>query len=99
MTNVDHLLVILGEECAEVAQRTSKAIRFGLFEVQPGQTEDNKTRIERELSDLMAVADMLGFKVSEEQMEEKRAKVRKFMAYARECGQLHDSQVSQEKNQ
>ncbi len=35
MNRRDHLLDILAEECAEVAIRVSKALRFGLDEV-PG---------------------------------------------------------------
>ena len=88
MNETEHLLTTLGEECAEVAQRASKAARFGMNEVQPGQTENNVRRIERELSDVMAVADMLGLRVSEEEMDAKKAKVRKYMAYAREHGTL-----------
>lgn len=30
------LLVLLAEECVEVAQRATKAIRFGLGEIQEG---------------------------------------------------------------
>jgi len=29
----EHLLIILAEECSEVAQRASKALRFGLREI------------------------------------------------------------------
>lgn len=46
------LLVVLMEECAEVAQRASKAVRFGMDEVQPGQPDSNLIRIAREMGDL-----------------------------------------------
>jgi hypothetical protein len=46
MTREQHLLTILAEECGEVVQRASKAIRFGLDESQPGQLDDNKKRLE-----------------------------------------------------
>jgi hypothetical protein len=59
MTRTEHLLTILAEECAEVAQRVSKALRFGLAEVQPGQPHTNAERINAEVSDLMAVLEML----------------------------------------
>ena len=59
MTRTEHLLTILSEECSEVSQRVSKALRFGLNEVQKGQEEDNAERIIYELSDLVAVYEML----------------------------------------
>jgi hypothetical protein len=37
MTRDEHLMTIAMEECAEVAQRVSKAVRFGMEEIQPGQ--------------------------------------------------------------
>lgn len=76
------------EECAEVTQRASKAIRFGMEEVQPGQYAHNRERIEHELSDLFAVCDMLGLRIDPDLMAAKEHKVRKFMDYAREQGQL-----------
>lgn len=59
MTRSDHLLWILAEECAEVAQRASKAARFSLSEEQPGQAMSNAERIMQEVADLMAVVEML----------------------------------------
>jgi hypothetical protein len=53
------LLTILGEECAEVIQRASKALRFGVEEAQPGQPYSNAERIGHELGDLVEVMDRL----------------------------------------
>lgn len=60
------LLTVLAEELAEIALecsqgaiRISKALRFGLAEVQPGQPFDNAQRIAREVGDLLAVVDRL----------------------------------------
>lgn len=53
------LLTILGEEGAEVIQRASKALRFGIEEVQPGQPYSNAERIGHELGDLIEVMDRL----------------------------------------
>jgi NTP pyrophosphatase (non-canonical NTP hydrolase) len=91
MNETQHLLVILAEECAEVAQRASKAVRFGLLEVQPGQQENNVRRLERELADLLAVADLLGLNVRQDDKAAKYEKVKKFMEYSREIGTLHKS--------
>lgn len=59
LSEIDHLLVVLAEECAEVAQRVAKALRFGLTEVQPGQPYTNAERIVNEVNDLIAVVMML----------------------------------------
>lgn len=55
----DYLIMCLAEECAEVAQRCMKAMRFGRDQIQTGHTETNAKRIEGELTDLIAVVDML----------------------------------------
>lgn len=88
MRQKEYLLTVLAEECSEVAQRASKAIRFGIEEVQPGQPDDNRRRLERELSELMEVADLLGLKVREEDRAAKRVKLCEFMAYSRRLGIL-----------
>ncbi len=90
MNETEYLLMVFAEECAEVAQRASKAARFGLTEVQPGQGDDNRRRIEHELGDLMGVADMLGFKVHDEDKAAKILKVKHFMEYSRKQGLLEE---------
>lgn len=59
MNTQEHLLTCLAEECNEVAHRVSKALRFGLDEVQEGQTKNNAARIAEELTDLLGVLKML----------------------------------------
>lgn len=59
MTRKEHLLTIAAEECNEVAQRISKALRFSLEEVQPGQDLTNAWRILQEFTDLYTVMLML----------------------------------------
>jgi len=59
MNRKEHLLTILSEECSEVSQRASKALRFSLKEIQPEQTLTNAERILQELYDLLAVVEML----------------------------------------
>src|ERR1700754_4538391 len=98
MNSTEHLLSCLAEECTEVGQRVSKALRFGLSEVQPGQPLSNAERIRAELIDLMAIWGMLGnegivkgFSADDfAHVSAKMEKVEKFMAYARECGALTD---------
>jgi NTP pyrophosphatase (non-canonical NTP hydrolase) len=94
MTRTEHLLWILAEECAEVAQRASKAARFGVNEIQPGQTETNAERLSHEMNDLIGVAQLLAdegalaVSADQDEVAAKRAKVEKFLRYSRECGTL-----------
>lgn len=92
MNRTEHLLIIAMEECNEVAQRCSKALRFGLEEVQPGQDLTNIQRIRQEYSDLAAVLEMLGVGAPlGRDMDGKRAKVEKFLAYSADLGTLQES--------
>ena len=89
MNRTDHLLWILAEECAEVAQRASKAARFSLKEAQPDQPYTNAERIMHEYTDLMAAIEML---IDEghlkfpgdifQRVEKKKAQVEKFLPVA-----------------
>lgn len=97
MTRAEHLLTMLAEEACEVAHRASKALRFGLTEVQPGQKLSNAQRISEELVDLATVGEMLAADAGEDLFEvgdfdeataAKRAKVEKFLRHSAECGTL-----------
>ena len=52
------LLACLIEECAEVQQRATKMLRFGVLEVQPGQPCSNMQRLSAEVGDLLEVLDV-----------------------------------------
>lgn len=92
MNRTEHLLSCLAEECAEVAQRATKAQRFGMDEIQPGQDLSNRERLSQELSDLVAVVDMLGFAIhviyNEDALDAKKRKVENCMRYAEGQGAL-----------
>lgn len=99
MNREEHLLSIVAEECAEVAHSVSKAMRFGMVEVEPGQTETNASRIQSEYCDLMAAMQMLGecdkeiYKGwdttrLEKHLKDKKAKVEKFLKYSAMRGTL-----------
>jgi NTP pyrophosphatase (non-canonical NTP hydrolase) len=99
VTRTEHLLTILAEECAEVAQRVSKALRFGLAEVQPGQEYTNAERIEFELTDLIAAAEMLiedrviaDPDQNDILISEKKRKVEKFLKFSAGRGLVDDMQ-------
>ncbi len=57
--HIRELLTILIEEAAEVQQRATKALRFGIEEVQPGQLLSNAQRLALELGDLSEVVSRL----------------------------------------
>jgi NTP pyrophosphatase (non-canonical NTP hydrolase) len=88
MTREQHLLTVLAEECAEVAQRAAKAVRFGMAEVQPGQDADNRARLEAELGDLMGMLDMLDLVPDEERRREKPTRVEHYLGYSESLGQV-----------
>lgn len=90
MNRLEILLIQLMEECAEVSQRASKALRFGLDEVQPGQELNNKERLNLEISDLYGVLQILHDEYqiggNEEEMNKKIAKIEKYLEYSKKCG-------------
>ncbi len=97
MNRCEHLLTCLAEECTEVGQRVSKALRFGLSEVQNGHALSNAERIVDELEDLIAVASILeaegiiaDFQPSEVRVADKRARIERFMAISRQQGVLSE---------
>lgn len=54
-----YLLIVLMEECGEVIQECSKALRFGIDDKHPNLGGTNRERIRGELSDVLAMIDML----------------------------------------
>lgn len=87
MTREQHLLIGVMEECAEVAHRCSKALRFGLEETQEGQTLTNRERIVNEVTDLVAVLGMANLlTIDMRQAVAKQDKVERYLGYARSLG-------------
>jgi len=87
MNRLQEILVILSEEAAEVQQCASKCIRFGMDATY--QDVSNRTRIEQELGDFMAMFKLLieEAHLSEEHMmeaaERKLVKVEQFMKFGK----------------
>lgn len=89
------------EECNEIqlaagdlAQRLSKALRFGLDQTQSEQILTNRERILMEFTDLVAVMELAGFTLSmifDEQIKAKHAKVEKYLDKARAEGTLDET--------
>ena len=96
MTRQEHLLACLTEECAEVIKEVCKIQRFGPNDHHP-DIEDSKLNVQRlkdEIVDLIGVVDMLQDEKFidmdilglEEQIEAKKARVEKYILYAKEKG-------------
>lgn len=93
MNRAQYLLTCTSEECDEVGQRASKAVRFGLSEIQSGQDLTNAQRIVYEFNDLFAVMQELfaeGFidKIfDEEAIKLKHANIEKWYRHSQREGQ------------
>lgn len=95
MTRKEHLLTILSEECAEVSKEVSKALRFGLDDIMPGQPLTNSTRITKEVADLMGILQMLYEEglISRPMLydlENKKIRVEEYLKYSKKVGTLQD---------
>lgn len=95
MNKKEHLFTCLAEEAAEVSQRVSKALRFGLSETQAGQMLSNDDRIVQEIQDFISVAEILyreglirPYMPNENQILAKNSKIQKYMKISKEQGVL-----------
>jgi len=96
MTRNEHLIKILEEECCETAIRASKALRFGINEIQIDQDLTNAERIVYEFNDILAMMELLYDAglipqiMDREAIEKKKLKIEKFFIISREQGTLTD---------
>ena len=91
----------IAEECTEVAQRALKAQQFGLGEIQPGQPHTNFERLLQEFHDLFTTFDnFVALMPSEvageavpgrEAMNERLAKMNKFLDLSKSLGQVAEN--------
>jgi hypothetical protein len=95
MNRLQYLLGKLAEECNEVGQRCSKAMQFGLDEVQELQHLTNKERLELEFNDILVIAlllhDEFGFnnrRLTSSYIEVKKAKIEKYYLYSKSLGMV-----------
>jgi len=90
MTRDELLLVKAMEECNEIAHRISKALRFGMYEVQPGQPLSNRERIRDEVKDLIVTLRMVHIGLAEEpsgsDIERIMARVESYLKYSESQG-------------
>ena len=92
MDKIDNLLVCLNEECAEVQQAVSKALRFGLDNFYLDENKTNADDIIAECNDIIAVIEMLQeyniVKIDRELVERKKRKVESFIEVSKRCGKI-----------
>jgi len=87
MTNEEHLLVCLMEECGEVIQAASKCLRFGLQNSASGSPLTNSQEVVKEFADVLTVITELGRRgilntdefITKEHMERKLAHIEKYL--------------------
>lgn len=93
------LLSKMEEEALELAHRISKALHFGLHEVQDGQPFTNVARINQEFNDLLAteqfLVDFLGkevpiFQADTMMIRAKKEKLVKYLMYSAKQGIIDD---------
>jgi len=104
MTKEEYLLTCLSEECAEVAQCVSKALRFGLDTTYGDEKKTNREQLINELNDLVAVCgilmyeDVLPAEWSDSAAQTKKiTKVMEYMDISEQLGRLDrpDSEITE----
>lgn len=93
MNREETLLCIIGEECSEVHQICSKAMRFGLDSNYTGET--NYNLLIQEFNDLVASMELLLNKditevIDSNLMTAKKEKVNKFIEYSKKLTRYED---------
>jgi len=93
MNESEHLLVCLAEECAEIQQAVSKALRFGLRDGYPETGRTNAQDIRKEMVDLISVWELIEEKKiinhtqnNERDIKKKKERVIQYMNYAKSTG-------------
>ena len=100
MNKGEYLMVVAAEECAEIQENISKAIRFGVANHHPDKPETtNGHEILKEFNQLRAVIDMLiigehipgiSHEEANEIYRDKVAAVKHWQAYSKGIGMLDE---------
>ena len=93
MMNKQQLLLIkLMEEAAEVVQAASKSIQFGFDDIIPGTDTTNRQRLNAEITDFLAIIEMLNeasvlnYVYDAEVVQRKKLKVEQYAQLSDELG-------------
>ena len=94
MNRLEYLLTVLNEECAELQQATSKALRFGLQDGYPGTARTNESDMRIELNQVYAVVDMLkeeglNLDLDSNVVRNKKINVERYLEYSKSRGRLN----------
>ena len=100
MNAEQYLLGCLAEECAELAQAASKAVRFGLDVRWPGKPTVNREDIAAEFNDVLGVLELMEESCARfpglfdrGDVLAKKNKLMAMMKYSRERGRLEKENV------
>lgn len=100
MNRKEHLLTILSEECNEVAQAVSKALRFGLQDHHP--KNNNKTNENLIIEEYIQLVGTMNLLIEDgiircpparefvEGAESKKCKIEKWIKYAKKVGTVRE---------
>lgn len=95
MTRKEILFLKLMEESAEINHRVSKGLRFGLDHKKPGTDKTNKELLRDEIIDFVCILTLIEdegymeFPIpSEEEVEERAARIEKYLEVSKEQGTL-----------
>jgi len=101
MNITEHLIAIVMEECAEIAQAASKMLRFGLDDGYPGSDRTNRDDLVREVNDLLGVLELLeeyGIKLpgigDQRMIVDKKNRIKEYLNYSQEQGRLTKAEDS-----
>lgn len=99
MNSKEHILTCISEECSEIIKDVSKALRFGLDDINPETKQTNRVAIAKEINDLLAVVelaienyDLLDANIVDSfvSKELKKRKVLNWMEYAHSKGTISE---------
>ncbi len=99
MNTREYLLALLAEEAVEIAQAAHKCIRFTSEQGFDIKGMNNTCYLEKELSDLFAVVQMLNdtkfldWRINNQEILDKEAKILGYMEHSRKLGVLSETQV------
>ena len=95
MNKQEHILTVLAEECNELAQACSKALRFGLHNTKTGKTVNNRKKISREFNDIYAMVKLLRknkaipYSISEKRVANKMIRFEENLELSERKGNVH----------
>lgn len=92
----EYLLVCLMEECAEIQQAASKALRFGMENGHPDGQHSNRAELSKEIGELDNLVEMLSDRDlihGESRLHgflSKRKRLEEYMRVSCQCGTLEE---------